>query len=275
MAIGVLAFAAIACAFVVARWLGGRRYGARMFKDALTTLAGLPYEEPAVRYSRAVSGIVAWYLGAALVGAWAAYTGGETHVDDTSLRVSLAPDGPAARAGIRDGDRVLAVEGERVASWDVLRRKIADRAGEPTRVTVERNGAELDFEPIPDGLPARISVGPFREHRDIGLGAAMLSGLTQPFEVLRSIARGTARTIAGADKPELSGPVGIVREVELAREPRSVATLRFVTALAGYALPFVALVSLLAALRPNRPSAKRRAEEDEEDEDDEEEDARP
>jgi membrane-associated protease RseP (regulator of RpoE activity) len=55
---------------------------------------------------------------------------------------------PAAAAGLEVGDRVVAVGGERVETWEELTTAIRGRAGEKVAFTVERDGAELPLEPV-------------------------------------------------------------------------------------------------------------------------------
>ncbi len=56
----------------------------------------------------------------------------------------VLPDGGAAAAGIQPGDRLVAVEGHRVAVWGDLMDRLAGRAGRDTRITLERGGQTLD-----------------------------------------------------------------------------------------------------------------------------------
>ena len=51
----------------------------------------------------------------------------------------------AADAGLREGDRILSVEGQALQSWNQLRLRIIDfsLAGEPARIVVERAGATV------------------------------------------------------------------------------------------------------------------------------------
>jgi regulator of sigma E protease len=48
------------------------------------------------------------------------------------------PDGVAERAGLRAGDRILAVDGSPVATWDEFVIAVRDHAGKPLQVTVGR-----------------------------------------------------------------------------------------------------------------------------------------
>lgn len=67
----------------------------------------------------------------------------------------LVSGGPAEQAGLRGGDRVLAIDGEEVQGWrDVGRLVQSRRAGELVRVRVEREGWTREFElhlaPLPE-----------------------------------------------------------------------------------------------------------------------------
>lgn len=57
--------------------------------------------------------------------------------------------GPAQAAGLEVGDRFVAIEGRAVDGWQDVVQRIRARAGEPTRVTVERDGRELTVELTP------------------------------------------------------------------------------------------------------------------------------
>jgi regulator of sigma E protease len=60
-------------------------------------------------------------------------------------RVGLVlPGAGAAEAGIRPGDRVVAVEGEPTGVWLDLMDNLANRAGHDTRLSVERDGQRLE-----------------------------------------------------------------------------------------------------------------------------------
>jgi len=67
------------------------------------------------------------------------------------LRVlEVVPDGPAARAGIREGDLVLTAAGQPIASAQALQRlMLADAIGSQLPITVVRNGALVDVIATP------------------------------------------------------------------------------------------------------------------------------
>ncbi len=57
--------------------------------------------------------------------------------------------GVAREAGLREGDRVISLDGEPAQSWAQLVRYIQDRPGVPVRLLVERDQRQLEFEVVP------------------------------------------------------------------------------------------------------------------------------
>lgn len=56
---------------------------------------------------------------------------------------------PADEAGIRVGDRIVAVDGQRIETWEDLTKRIHPRAGQKVRLKVERDGKQLDVTLTP------------------------------------------------------------------------------------------------------------------------------
>lgn len=74
----------------------------------------------------------------------------------TGLRVAqVVPGGPAARAGLRDGDLLLSAAGQPVTGAQILQKMmLAGAIGKPLAMTVLRAGALVDVIAVPDELPA-------------------------------------------------------------------------------------------------------------------------
>jgi serine protease Do len=84
-------------------------------------------------------------------------------VDDPDGRVTVAGidrNGPAAKSGIRIGDVVLAINGDRIdSSRGLIRAVAAVPPGDSVRVTVRRQGREMEISVSVGRRPAEQTAG--------------------------------------------------------------------------------------------------------------------
>jgi len=74
--------------------------------------------------------------------------------DSAILVVSLEADSPAQRAGLQEGDLIVALDGQPVAGIDDLHRILTDaRVGARAALTVLRGTAKLDLAIVPEEAP--------------------------------------------------------------------------------------------------------------------------
>lgn len=83
---------------------------------------------------------------------------------------------PAAQAGIAPQDRIVAVDGRQIRVWDDLVAAIEGSQGQPLRLTVERQGARLEFTATPRIQDKRTLFGDTRPTPMLGVAPA---GTTQ------------------------------------------------------------------------------------------------
>lgn len=62
----------------------------------------------------------------------------------------LIEGGAAARAGLQEGDKVLAIDGVALSGWSELVARVRDAAGRSLHLEIERAGERLDFRFMPD-----------------------------------------------------------------------------------------------------------------------------
>lgn len=158
--------------------------------------------------------LIAVVLAAALLGTLGLPT------PDGSARVGEVVAGmPAERAGLRPGDRIVAVAGAPVQGWTDLVAALQQQPGRTIDLEIERGAA---------GAPERLTVPITPEDRG-GVGRVGVTPYAPRVRLgpLQAVAQGFARTNAAAvqtlsmlkgmvtreQKAELSGPVGIAREL--------------------------------------------------------------
>ncbi|HET6519900.1 MAG TPA: RIP metalloprotease RseP [Geminicoccaceae bacterium] len=86
----------------------------------------------------------------------------------------VTPGSPAAVAGLEPGDRILAVDGRPIASFEELQELVRFSPGEPLALTVSRDGVERRVEVVPELTTMTDRFG--NEHR-IGLIGVSRSGV--------------------------------------------------------------------------------------------------
>ncbi len=258
LVLAVLSLVGLFAAYFLGRIVVARLFGVRGIRAALG-LNDDAWVDVSLgrRVGTSVGGFVGYYLGVALVVTLGFVISGEIAIDETTMRVNVGPDGPAARAGVLTGDRILAVGDVATPDWSTLKTEVAKHAGEAVAVRVERGGAQRTIMVTPDGEGmhrGKMLIGPPMDRRDISPGAALGRGLVEPFRVVAVMGRGVMRMVSGTERPELSGPVGIVQETSRASNQAVGDGLRLVGALASYSF-YVALVVSALTVPRSRPRA--------------------
>ena len=81
-------------------------------------------------------------------------------VESGVLVVSLDPNGPAANAGVRTGDRIVVFNGQPVSGIDALQLLLTEQqVGVPCKITVLRLTEKLEFEVVPVLSPSSAQQG--------------------------------------------------------------------------------------------------------------------
>ena len=122
----------------------------------------------------------------------------------------VVPDSPAAAAGIRDGDRIIAIDGQRLDVDRDIAQALRDRVGQPTTIVVERGGGTATVTAVPQersssdksgiiGVSVGQSVSSYRSFNPI-------EAVPESFSTIGQITRDT-----GAGIGRLFSPAGIER----------------------------------------------------------------
>jgi regulator of sigma E protease len=110
----------------------------------------------------------------------------------------VAPESPAAQAGLRTGDWVETVDGKRVASWSDINRLIADTAGRAVHIGIKRGDSHFDVTVTPQIKATKDLLGDDTQYYDAGF-----SGLPPLKAVVGDVAEGYPAKKAGMQKGDL------------------------------------------------------------------------
>lgn len=139
----------------------------------------------------------------------------------------VTPGSPAARAGIRGGDRILSVEGTPVERWFEFTRAIQARPDRPTTLLIERGGTQESLLVTPEAIEATDPAsGDLRTIGRVGLlpqplpiawdrlspGEAMVYGARQTWGLSVFIVQFLGQLVTGQASPRNLGSIVTIGE---------------------------------------------------------------
>jgi regulator of sigma E protease len=129
---------------------------------------------------------------------------------------AVRPGSPAAAAGLRAGDRVVAVDGRRIRTFAEISRLIRASDGEPVTLTVLRHGRRLMIGPRPTIF--------FQGHWILGFeptaqlisypsGRAATTAASDLWHVVTGTVSGIGSLFTSHGRSQLSSPIGVSRDL--------------------------------------------------------------
>jgi regulator of sigma E protease len=139
-------------------------------------------------------------------------------------RIGQVLPGPAQQAGLRSGDRILALNGVPMGEWDQLAKGIHASPGKAVRLSVERDGRRFEVEVTPRPTKQQgpggeeeiglIGIGPAPEsqYRRLNPVAALVAGAKKTVDLSVLIVQGFVKLIQAKISPKtIGGPILIAQ----------------------------------------------------------------
>jgi len=136
----------------------------------------------------------------------------------------VLPGHVAEQAGVKSGDRIIALNGTPVVEWEQLAKTIHESPGKPVRLTVDRAGQRIEVEVTP--RPTKQQTGASQEEIGlIGIGPAsdshyqrldpvnaLIDGVKETARLSVVIVEGFVKLIQGRISPKtIGGPILITQ----------------------------------------------------------------
>lgn len=122
-----------------------------------------------------------------------------------AVAATIEADGPAARAGLRVGDRIIAAAGQSVDDWETWVALVRARPEQAIAATVERAGERLEIEITP-----RRATVDGQTFGQVGMGAA---GAEWPAEYLREVRYGAGDALLRAVQSTWDNSLMILKSI--------------------------------------------------------------
>lgn len=141
---------------------------------------------------------------------------------------------PAAMAGVQPGDRVLAIDGQSIGTWEQITTVMSQKPpGEKITLTLQRHEQTLSIDVVPrqnnsTGNPAIGVMGQLVYEKQ-GIIQSIIYGFQQTFMLTGALLSGLWTIITGgASSGDLAGPVGITMMVGEASQYGTIFLLSFI-----------------------------------------------
>jgi regulator of sigma E protease len=139
---------------------------------------------------------------------------GTSIISNSSQIGSVLKDSPAVQAGLVSGDKIIAIDGKNVNTWNDLSEKLKDKADKETYFVVERGSYSFNVNIFVSKNPVTgvgvIGITPYVIHIDVNIFKSIYLGFK--VVIVQSVMTVTYlfNKIISFEKPELSGPIGIM-----------------------------------------------------------------
>ena len=122
---------------------------------------------------------------------------------------------PAAQSGLKEGDRVLSINGHPVSQWTDIRTRLADSGTNPVPFEIQRDKEKLTLTvtPVLNPETGKPFIGVVSSLKKVNLTPwqAAVSSVTATKNIIKNMYASLYHMITGKTKAELSGPVGVAK----------------------------------------------------------------
>jgi regulator of sigma E protease len=140
---------------------------------------------------------------------------GVDSISKESLIGSVLENKPAAQAGLLKGDRIKSIDGTKIGTWKEMSANLKEKANKQTVFTVERGTYTFDVTMTVEKNPVTgagiIGMSPFVEKSDVSFFKAVYLGVKVPIDQTVMTVTYLVNKLFSLEKPDLSGPIGIMK----------------------------------------------------------------
>ena len=122
---------------------------------------------------------------------------------------------PAEQSGLKEGDRILSINGKPVHEWLDIRKNIADSGMQPIPFEIQRDKEKLTITVTPGVNPetGKPFIGVVSSLKNVRLTPvqAVVASVTATKNIVKNMYASLYHMVTGKTKAEFSGPVGVAK----------------------------------------------------------------
>ena len=122
---------------------------------------------------------------------------------------------PAEQSGLKEGDRILSINGKPVHEWLDIRKNIADSGMQPIPFEIQRDKEKLTITVTPGVNPetGKPFIGVVSSLKNVRLTPvqAVVASVTATKNIIKNMYASLYHMVTGKTKAEFSGPVGVAK----------------------------------------------------------------
>ena len=122
---------------------------------------------------------------------------------------------PAEQSGLKEGDRILSINGKPVHEWLDIRKNIADSGMQPIPFEIQRDKEKLTITVTPGVNPetGKPFIGVVSSLKNVRLTPvqAVVASVTATKSIIKNMYASLYHMVTGKTKAEFSGPVGVAK----------------------------------------------------------------
>ena len=135
--------------------------------------------------------------------------------ENTPVLGQIVEGYPAAQSGLKEGDRILSINGQPVSQWPDIRNSLADAGTKPVPFEIQRDKEKLTVTvtPVLNPETGKPFIGVVSSLKKVQLTPwqAAVSSVTATKNIIKNMYASLYHMLTGKTKAEFAGPVGVAK----------------------------------------------------------------